>query len=69
MLACPQDLLSDIGKKLRWKEQDFKDALVAMLVPPAENDARTLYEAMKGLGTDEAKLNEILISRNQKVRQ
>jgi len=43
---------------------DLEDVVVALLKTPAQYDAQQLKLAMKGLGTDEDTLIEILASRN-----
>lgn len=44
----------------------FEEAVLALLMPPAEYDAYQIHIAMKGLGTDEKALIEILCSRTNK---
>ncbi|KAG8513016.1 Annexin A1, partial [Galemys pyrenaicus] len=44
----------------------LEEVVLALLKTPAQFDADELYGAMKGLGTDEDTLNEILASRNNK---
>ncbi|XP_048586535.1 uncharacterized protein LOC5516017 isoform X2 [Nematostella vectensis] len=56
-----QDLTDALDGKL---EEDLHEAVAAMLLPGNEADARTLYFAMKGLGTKESQLIEILCTRN-----
>ncbi|XP_013867505.1 annexin A1a [Austrofundulus limnaeus] len=45
---------------------DLEDVVLALLKTPAQYDACQLKQAMKGLGTDEDTLVEILASRNNK---
>eukprot|EP00051_Salpingoeca_urceolata_P001007 m.37936 g.37936 ORF g.37936 m.37936 type:complete len:1269 (+) comp11142_c0_seq3:271-4077(+) len=42
---------------------DFGRLLLALLLPPAEYDAELVHEAVKGLGTDDTLLMEVLCSR------
>ncbi|NXF75693.1 ANX12 protein, partial [Sclerurus mexicanus] len=44
----------------------LEDVAVALLKTPAQFDAEELRASMKGLGTDENTLTEILVSRNNK---
>ena len=55
-----RDLVKDIKDELRGK---LEDTIVALFTEPAENDAINLKKAMKGAGTDEDTLMEILASR------
>ncbi|XP_015263012.1 PREDICTED: annexin A3 [Gekko japonicus] len=43
---------------------DVKHLMVALVIPPAVFDAQLLYRALKGPGTDEEMLIEVLASRN-----
>lgn len=45
---------------------DFEDLLVALVTPPAVYDCHELMKAMKGPGTTESTLTEILASRSNK---
>ncbi|XP_070690060.1 annexin A1a [Pempheris klunzingeri] len=45
---------------------DLEDVVLALLKTPAQYDAQQLKQAMKGLGTDEDTLIEILASRNNR---
>jgi len=42
----------------------FKDCALALLMPTDEYEASSLYHAMKGLGTDEHLLIEILCTKD-----
>uniref|UniRef100_A0A672HD93 Annexin n=1 Tax=Salarias fasciatus TaxID=181472 RepID=A0A672HD93_SALFA len=57
----PQDLVKDLHSELSG---DFRKLVMAMLKTPAEFDAYELNSAIKGAGTDEACLIEILSSRS-----
>ena len=56
-----RDLIEDLKKELHGK---FEDAMVALFTEPVEYDADQLREAMKGAGTNEDTLIEILASRH-----
>ncbi|XP_072284552.1 annexin A2-like [Pyxicephalus adspersus] len=61
-----KDLLEDIKKAFSG---DLERVIVGLLKTPAAYDAQELKAAMKGLGTDEATLSEILSSRsNEQLR-
>ena len=54
----------DLIKRLKEDTSgNFKDIICAMFMTPAEYDAYCLYKAMKGLGTNEGVLIEILGTR------
>ena len=55
-----RDLMEDLSSKLSG---DYKTAMLALFTDPIEYDADSLYNAMKGLGTNEDTLIEILASR------
>jgi annexin A7/11 len=56
-----RDLIADLKSELHGK---FEDAMVALFTEPIEYDADQLREAMKGLGTNEDTLIEIIASRS-----
>ncbi|XP_070771536.1 annexin A11a isoform X2 [Enoplosus armatus] len=56
-----KDLIKDLHSELSG---DFRKLVMAMLKSPAEFDASELHSAIKGAGTDEACLIEILSSRS-----
>ncbi|KAM3862524.1 annexin A11a [Diretmus argenteus] len=59
--AYGKDLIKDLHSELSG---NFRKLVMAMLKTPAEFDAYELYSAIKGAGTDEACLIEILSSRS-----
>ena len=56
-----RDLIADLKSELKGK---FEDAMVALFTEPIEYDADQLREGMKGLGTNEDTLIEIIASRS-----
>ena len=56
-----RDLIEDLKKETHGK---LEDAFVALFTEPIEYDADTLRDAMKGMGTNEDTLIEILASRS-----
>ncbi|XP_037542554.1 annexin A11a [Nematolebias whitei] len=56
-----KDLIKDLHSELSG---DFRKLVMATLKTPAQFDASQLHDAMKGAGTDEACLIEILSSRS-----
>ena len=58
--AFGRDLISDLKSELRGK---LEDAMVALFTEPIEYDCDSLKKAMKGIGTDEDSLIEIITSR------
>ena len=58
--AYGRDLIADLKSELRG---NFEDATVALFEPPVDYDVSELHKAMKGAGTDEDTLIEIIASR------
>ena len=56
-----RDLIADLKSELHGK---FEDAMIALFTDPIEYDADELRAAMKGLGTNEDTLIEIIASRS-----
>ncbi|OBS73629.1 hypothetical protein A6R68_15832, partial [Neotoma lepida] len=54
------DLITDLKEQL---SSHFKEVMVGLMYPPPSYDAHELWHAMKGAGTDENCLIEILASR------
>lgn len=48
---------------------NFEDVIVALMLPPVEYLCKQLNRAMKGMGTDDACLTEILCSRSKREIQ
>ena len=59
-----RDLLADLKSELHGK---FEDAMIALFTDPIEYDADELRKAMKGAGTNEDTLIEIIGSRPPQV--
>ena len=57
-----RDLIKDFKSELSG---NFEKAVLALFVPPIEFDVDQLYTAMKGLGTNEDTLIEIISSRDE----
>ncbi|XP_036621252.1 annexin A3 isoform X1 [Trichosurus vulpecula] len=62
-VASGKDLKDDLKSDLSG---NFERLMVALITPPALFDAKQLKKAMKGSGTDESSLIEILTTRNSK---
>lgn len=64
--AYGKDLETELKKELSGK---FEDAVVALFDPPTDYDCNQLRKAMKGAGTDEDTLIEIIATRsNQQIK-
>ena len=61
----------DLIKRLKEDTSgNFKEVIAGMFMTPSEYDAMCLYKAMKGLGTDEGVLIEIIGTRtNEELRE
>ena len=57
---CKKNLIDDLKSELSGK---FEDAMVALFKEPVEYDCECIYNAMKGAGTDENCLIEVIASR------
>jgi len=57
-----RDLIDDLKSELSG---DFEDVMVGLMMTPADYDAYEIKRAIKGLGTDEAALIEIICTRTQ----
>ena len=65
--AYGKDIISDLKSALSG---NFEDAMVALFTPPVDYDCQTLRNAMKGLGTDEDTLIEVIATRpNWMIKQ
>ena len=62
--AYGKDLIDDLKSELSG---NLKDGIVALFTEPIEYDADELRRAMKGLGTDEDTLIEIIVSRPPEI--
>ena len=61
-----RDLIADLKSEIHGK---FEDSMIALFTDPIEYDADELRKAMKGLGTNEDTLIEIIASRPPQVIQ
>ena len=61
-----RDLMDDLSKELSG---NFKDTMLALYEDPIEYDAKCLYKAMKGLGTDEDTIIKLVCNRTSHQRQ
>lgn len=57
---CLQDLIDNIKSELSG---DFEKVIVGLLMTPADFDAFSIRSAVRGAGTDEGALVEVLASR------
>ncbi|XP_017776079.1 PREDICTED: annexin B9-like isoform X2 [Nicrophorus vespilloides] len=61
-----EDLLEELKSELRG---NFEDVIVALMTNPVDFQAKALYKALSGLGTDEDTLVEVLaIHDNEEVK-
>nr|OQO17121.1 hypothetical protein B0A51_16416 [Rachicladosporium sp. CCFEE 5018] len=56
-----RDLMKDVHSETSGY---FRDGLEAIIRGPLDQDCHTLYESIKGLGTKEAAMNEVLLARS-----
>ena len=60
MYHTPQDLVDDIKSEISG---DFEKTVLGLMMLPAEFEATEVKRAIKGLGTDEAVLVELLCTK------
>ena len=70
--AYKRDLIDDLNDELggvldKIFFSDFRNAVLALFETPVDYDVQQLHKAMKGLGTDEDTLIEILATRPSKM--
>lgn len=56
-----KDLINEVKRE---NSGNFENAALVLLTPQAVTDARNCHQAMRGLGTDEDRLDEVLLWRN-----
>ena len=59
-ISCLQDLVEDLKSELG---ANFEKVIVGLMRTPAEFDATTIKNAVKGVGTDEDALIEVICTR------
>lgn len=57
-----KDLVKDLDSELSG---DFRQTILALMMPPAEYDCYSLNEAMKGLGSDKTTLIDLICNRSK----
>ena len=60
LLLPLQELVEDLKSELSG---DFERTILALMMTPAELDATSIKDAVKGAGTDEAALIEVICTR------
>jgi annexin A7/11 len=66
LIAIIQDLVDELKSELSG---DFEKVILGLMMTPADYDAYCVKDAVKGLGTDERALIEVLCSRNNEQMQ
>jgi len=65
--AAMGDLIEDLKSELSG---DLENVIIAMMMPRFDYDAKCLRDAMKGMGTDETVLVEVMCSRiNEEIEE